>query len=435
MAGSDEKNLLCRKGRYYFYRRKPKDIEHVIGSGFVRISLKTDDLEIALRRKKVVAQRTEEYWESVARFGDPERDREKYEAAVKMAQFLGYRYAPAADLAENAELRDLIDRMSAIEAAGIEKEPTVVALAGGVKKPKLTMTGALDEFFRLTRDWLTDKNDEQIRRWRNPRIKAVKNWVAVTNDPPLSDIDRAIALEFRDWWWDRIETEGLTVNSANKDFGHIHQIFDVVNEGQQLGLEDKLSRLRFKEKKKGKRPPYSVEFVKRHILRHKAMAGLHPECRALVLITLNTGIGPSEACGLRPEDIHLKAAIPYIDIRPSEGRSLKTVYRPRKIPLLGVALKAFKDIVPNGFVHYHNKPTNISSATNAFLTHNNLRETDDHSLYSLRHTFQDGLTRVECPDRIQADLMGHKFNRPEYGDGASLKQKHDWISKIAFHWQ
>ena len=432
MAGDDEKHLLRRGSRYYFYRRKPKDIEHVIGEGFVKISLKTDNLEIALRRKKVVNQQTEEYWESVARFGDPERDREKYESAVKMAQFMGYRYAEAEDLAENAPLHELVSRMADIKAAGITKEPVVAALAGGVKRPELNMTGALEEFFRLTRDWLTDKNDEQIRRWKNPRIKAVKNWVAVTKDPPLSKTDRHIALQFRDWWWDRIETEGLTVNSANKDFGHLHQIFDTVNEGQQLGLEDRLSRLRFKEKKKGKRPPYSVEFIRRHLLPKGKLAGLHPECQAMIFIIMNTGASPSELCGLLPEDIHLSSVIPYIDIKPHDGRSLKTAYRPRQIPLVGVALKAFKEIIPGGFVHYKDKPTQLSSNTNRHLTDNGLRETDDHSVYSLRHTFQDGLTRIECPDRIQADLMGHKFGRPEYGDGASLEQKRDWISRIAF---
>lgn len=27
--------------------------------------------------------------------------------------------------------------------------------------------------------------------------------------------------------------------------------------------------------------------------------------------------------------------------------------------------------------------------------------------------------------------MGHKFNRPEYGDGPSLKQKHEWLARLA----
>jgi hypothetical protein len=37
---------------------------------------------------------------------------------------------------------------------------------------------------------------------------------------------------------------------------------------------------------------------------------------------------------------------------------------------------------------------------------------------------------VNTPDRIQADLMGHKFGRPRYGDGATLAHKLEWMQKI-----
>lgn len=37
---------------------------------------------------------------------------------------------------------------------------------------------------------------------------------------------------------------------------------------------------------------------------------------------------------------------------------------------------------------------------------------------------------VDTPDRIQADLMGHKFHRPKYGDGASLNHKLEWMKRI-----
>jgi len=49
--------------------------------------------------------------------------------------------------------------------------------------------------------------------------------------------------------------------------------------------------------------------------------------------------------------------------------------------------------------------------------------TQQHTIYSLRHSFQDRLLPVNTPDRIQADLMGHKFNRPQYGEGATLAHK------------
>jgi hypothetical protein len=55
---------------------------------------------------------------------------------------------------------------------------------------------------------------------------------------------------------------------------------------------------------------------------------------------------------------------------------------------------------------------------------------ENHTAYSLRHSFQDRLTAVDASDRVQADLMGHKFNRETYGKGASLEKKFEWLQKI-----
>jgi integrase len=65
-----------------------------------------------------------------------------------------------------------------------------------------------------------------------------------------------------------------------------------------------------------------------------------------------------------------------------------------------------------------------------YLKENDLIPSDKHTAYSLRHSFQNRLLAVNAPDRVQADLMGHKFNRPSYGDGSSLKQKLEWLNKI-----
>jgi hypothetical protein len=42
----------------------------------------------------------------------------------------------------------------------------------------------------------------------------------------------------------------------------------------------------------------------------------------------------------------------------------------------------------------------------------------------------DRLTHERCLDRIQVDLMGHKFDREKYGIGASLEEKYIELKKI-----
>jgi hypothetical protein len=42
---------------------------------------------------------------------------------------------------------------------------------------------------------------------------------------------------------------------------------------------------------------------------------------------------------------------------------------------------------PQGFPRYRDKASNLSAEVNKYLLENGLRPTEDHSLYSLRHSF------------------------------------------------
>jgi hypothetical protein len=64
------------------------------------------------------------------------------------------------------------------------------------------------------------------------------------------------------------------------------------------------------------------------------------------------------------------------------------------------------------------------------MRENDLFPSEKHSLYSLRHSFQDRLTSANAGDRVQTDLMGHKFSREKYGNGASLQDKKLWMEQI-----
>jgi len=108
---------------------------------------------------------------------------------------------------------------------------------------------------------------------------------------------------------------------------------------------------------------------------------------------------------------------------------LKTRYRKRIIPLVGFALEAFK-ACPNGFDEYRDRPDQLSAVLGKYLRDNDLFPSENHTVYSLRHSFQDRLLAANAPDRVQADLMGHKYNREPYGKGSSLEQKLEFMQKI-----
>jgi integrase len=147
---------------------------------------------------------------------------------------------------------------------------------------------------------------------------------------------------------------------------------------------------------------------------------------------VETGLRPSEICNLTAKMIHLDAPIPYIEVKP-EGRVVKAEASLRKMPLVGVSLAAMR-LQPNGFPTYRDKSAGrLSAIINEFLADAGLRETPEHTLYSLRHSFEDRLTALQdVPDKIMAYLMGHKYSRPKYGSDPTLPHLQSVLNRIAF---
>ena len=109
---------------------------------------------------------------------------------------------------------------------------------------------------------------------------------------------------------------------------------------------------------------------------------------------------------------------------------MKSEYARRIIPLVGVSLRAFQEC-PEGFPRYADNPS-LSATVNKFLRENKLLETAGHSMYSLRHAFEDRMLAAGVDDRIRRDLFGHRLDRERYGRGASLEHLHRIVQSLAF---
>jgi hypothetical protein len=101
------------------------------------------------------------------------------------------------------------------------------------------------------------------------------------------------------------------------------------------------------------------------------------------------------------------------------------------MPLVGPTIELMKQF-PEGFPRYRDNEDSLSALVNDYFDLHGMLPSPDHSLYSLRHCFEDRLTAVEAPEKVIAALMGHKWIRPKYGAGPSLEQKQRWLDKVAF---
>lgn len=419
--------IMRRGSILYIRRRVPKRFAPVETRREIWLSLHTDSETQAKIKASVIWAEQIEAWEARLA-GDTEDAEARFQAAAELAQRRGYRYLTAEKVAELPR-SELLERVETVAEQRHDPQEAA-ALLGGVAEPPITVERALELYWPLAKDRTVGKSDDQLRRWRNPRIKAVRNFIAVCGNLPINEISGDNMLDFRAWWVERVDIEGMTANSANKDIGHLGDVLKTVNKMKRLGLVLPLTDLKLKEGEAKTRPPFSNVWIREKLLCPGALDGLNPEARAILLVMLNTGARPSELAALTGPQIHLETNVPHISIEPVE-RQLKSKNARRVIPLLGVSLEAIREF-PDGFPAYRARSASLSGTTNKYLRENGLLESDQHTLYGLRHSFEDRMLSAGLDERIRRDLMGHALNRERYGAGASLSDLYELLRPHAF---
>ncbi|KZL08152.1 Phage integrase family protein [Pseudovibrio sp. Ad14] len=427
--------VTCDRGRYYFVKRVPKRYQRYDPRSRVTIALHTDSHEIALTKAGPIEAQLISYWEALKAGNTADADA-LAGALRELADASGFNYAPMEDLISNSP-RDLIDRLMKLEGALEAKEdPLVPALLGNAKILPKKLSLAFEEYFDFTKDQRVGMNEEQVRKWRNPRLKAINNLIALVGDKPILDLARNDAKRLREWWVERLLNEGKSSVSANKDIGHLAQIYQVYGLIHELELDNPFAGMRVKKTIAAPRSAFSPGWMRDKVLVQGVLDGLNDEARDVFLFMINTGVRPSELIGSLPEHLMLEEPIPYFEIRAYQGgeyqRKLKTEHSARDIPLTGVSLEAAQRLKDAGGVKRYFLNSDLwSNTVNKYLEENGLRESERHTVYSLRHAFEENLLEAGVDERIRVELMGHAYNRPKYGPGGSLELKLQAIRKIA----
>ncbi len=438
-------SVVNDRGRYYWVKRVPKRfLGLVLGRNGtpvtqVRQALHTDSLaEAKSKAAQIEALRLAE-WEAMSSgaFGSA---REHYRMAQQLARARGYSYVPLPTLVEQ-EPMELAKRLLAVSGEKLARREVAQAVLGTVPAAFPSLLELRDEYFELTSTRHTKKTPAQLRRWRLPRERAVRNFLGVIAPrdargnpvpPEVDKITREDALAFRKWWTDRV-SDGMSVASANKDFSHLSEMWNTWTDLKQVELGNPFAKLRFQVKGRNKTttPAFSRKWVVERILVDGALGGLNEEARDVFLMTINTGLRPSEITDAPLEDFEVRHEVPHIRVREN-GREIKVAHTERDIPLTGVSLAAALRIVERGgILRYRHKANSWSAVVNKYLTNNGLRETPKHVAYSMRHYVEDALLAADVSDRVRADILGHEYKRPSYGTGGALAGRLKALQLIA----
>jgi integrase len=423
-------NYIFKRGAIYYYRRRvPEYIRPYETRSSIKISLGTRDEKEAVRKAAIYNDYIEDFWRSLIKAGNSDNLASQYRATVKLAKAHGFTYKSVAEIA-TSPLEDVVARVTTASQS-IDSPQVVSSALGGMDQPDVLLSACLDTFWSLSADRLANKSDDQIRKWKNPRIAALNNFIHAVGDKPLRGLTRRDVLQYRQWWLDRVQTGDVVAATVNKNIMYIRDLLRVVGMHYEIDTDFDIlfAKTKLKETEQS-RPPFDAGFVQNTLLCPGNLKGLNDEARLLIYAMADTGARESELVGLLEEDIILDAEIPHIWIRPRKNRALKTPTSERKIPLVGASYYAFSNLT-HGFSHYRNADT-ASTTINKYLRENDLKPTPKHSLYSLRHTFKDRLRDSSAPEEVIDELMGHKSSGPKYGRGHILETKYEWMKKIAF---
>lgn len=449
----DDRHIQQRGRRFHYVRKVPRDVAHLDRRApAVRVSLKTKSIHTARVLRDARERADDDLWDALRAGVDAATARERHDAALQLNSALGFRRMTENDLLADANRREhygpggevralpeILRRPLEATRQGVDvaaSEAVQDALAGAVPRPAIKVSEAFEEQIAdlCANDW-RGRSEGQRTRSANPKRLAGQQFVEVVGDLALDDIDRDDALKFYRFWQGRMARGEVGHSLANRCLDNMRGLLRWhFKRAGDFDRANPFDRLSFKEPRHAKRRvSYSPAFVRDNFLHGDKLATMNAEARRALLVILGTGCRPSEVLNLAPENILLDAPVPHIQIRDRAGRELKTAQSQRDVPLTGVALAAMRAHVAagnaDGFPRYLDRESAYSAAVNKHMRNHGLRETDDHTVYCLRHMFEDMLKDADVGDEMRRELMGHKIDRSLYGRGFTLEAKRDAMER------
>lgn len=447
--------LLQRGERWHYHRRVPGKYKHIDSRPFVRVSLDTELLKIARMRRDALVEADDAHWTALwlaevegdeAGAAAKAASQKRYEAACARAMARGFSYAPIETLRSTGDIDQLLSRIAVLERGvsprSVPNAQDAEALLGIVPEPADDVpvdTTTVSEAFKLYLNEIAfdeqyNKSPKQQYSWEKTKRTSINYFIDTIGDLQMTAISREDALSYRSWWMERMMPEGddkpAKPNTANRHIGNMRTLYEAyfAHKGEEERINP-FRRMFFKGESRAEVPPFEDEWVRTKILKPGVFDELRWELRCIVYTLIETGCRTSEICNLMPEDIKLTANVPYIRIRPRNDREIKTETSIRDVPLVGVALEAMR-ACPEGFPHYRDRGELVSSNLLKAFRLRGLFPTTDYVIYSFRHAFEKRMLEAGIDYGLRCTLMGHKTDRPAYGDGGSLAYRREELQKI-----
>lgn len=437
--GSEIRYIIKRNDIYWYQRKIPIKLRTVIGKQFNRQSLKTKDINLAQKRRDLMASADDDYWHELMSGRSIISASEEYDKVLMRAQALNIFYQGAAEMAQEFSDERLLKRIEILEQQNLLNSPAIFsAVTGSIDRPSHPISEVLKIYIEKIKavELKENYNEQQLRHWKSSRHRAVQTFIDICGDIGVDEIQRHHARQIYSYFQQRILSKDkkikMLAGSANRQLGDLHVLLKEYN--KFYSNDDYLNPfrgMRFKDVRRVSRPPLPNDWIENFVTTPALTADLNIDARVIMWAMVETGMRPIEICNVLPENIHIDSDIAYVSIEPRDGYKLKTFTSKRNIPLVGLSLAAFAYLKKNGNRYIGNSDY-FSATANKFLRENGLFPSDAHKIYSLRHSFKDRLIEFGVNEEVVDLLMGHTKKNYRYGDGGSLEYKTKFLNDNKF---
>ena len=433
------KHIQLKDNTWYYRRRVPEDVRSLHRDPITKklrstlfFSLKTSDKAAAAREADSQTRRLDAFWkahrEGKSVGADPKVSLAKLEAAgLKPGD--GERYGDLDPISNFVD--DVVGRYEPDE-----ERPKVSA------QDQLTLDILFGTDIPRT---LSDAREKHFALGKGPKGKVAENqfnraWTLlldITGDITLQNLRRAHANEFVA----RLVKTGVGPETIKRYLSQIRPVIETGLREFEISMDSPFEKLTIPNQDEGPRKP-------RQSFSMPELEAIQIKCREVddqrrwaILMLSDTMARLAEVAALRKEDVHLDGSLPYINLRTTNERRLKTAQSARLVPLIGQALWAAKRametegqfLFPVFMQNYRSGGYNSgsdSAALNKWLKDNKLVK-EGQTLHSFRHTMRDRLRDVETPSDLADHLGGWKGKGvgESYGQGPSLELKHKYMLK------
>ena len=216
-------------GYWYYIRRVPSDVSRYDTRRVIKRTTKKRDFSKAVVIADRFNEETEAFWCTLAENNVEGVSLDAYNSAIKRARALGVRYRPSTEISEGPA-QELLQRLEVLgDESLVKSKPAAQAALGTVDRPLMRLSELPEAYFSASSDRLLGKAPDQIRKFKLPKQRAVRNLISVIGDKEIADISREDALTFREWWLDRVRRDGIEVGTANKDIGHLNGMLRLIS--------------------------------------------------------------------------------------------------------------------------------------------------------------------------------------------------------------